>query len=54
MKKLIVRSNDWWCNLLVTRIDKIDDVVFAYRNDEFVGMFSLGSIDALYLSEKEN
>jgi hypothetical protein len=52
MKNLIVRSNGWWCNLSVTKIEKIDDVVFAYRDDEFIGMFSLGSIDALYLSEK--
>ncbi len=53
MKRLIVKWRDGHCNLAITHIKRIGDVIEAYLNDEFVGMFDLGSIDALWISAKE-
>ena len=60
--RLIMKCKDKFCNLKVDAIEKQDDVVFAYKkpNDgiaatEFVGMFDLGSVDFLYVTdEKQN
>lgn len=53
MKHLIVRWRDGHCNLPITHIKREGDIVEAYRDKEFVGMFDLGSVDALYITEKE-
>lgn len=51
MKKLIVKWRDSHCNITITHIQRVGDVVEAYRGKEFVGLFDLGSVDALYVSE---
>ena len=51
MKRLIVKWRDGHCNIPVTHIQRVGDVVEAYRGDDFIGMFDLGSVDMLYISE---
>lgn len=58
--RLIMKCKDTLANIRVDEIDKQGDVVFAYRRepgsltaDKFVGCFDLGSVDFLYLTEKE-
>ena len=53
MKHLIVRWRDGYCNLTITHITRTGSVVEAFRGDEFIGMFDLGAIDVLYVSERE-
>ena len=57
--RLIMKCGDTVANLKVDAIEKQDDVVFAYKNPsgsiaatEFVGMFDLGSVDFLYVTEE--
>ena len=57
--RLIMRCRDTYCNVKVDAIDKQDSVVFAYRcppdsmvATEFVGVFDLGSVDFLYVTEE--
>lgn len=61
--RLIMQStnNKWSCNLKVDKIEKQDDVVFAYRcpnggmaATEFVGVFDLGSVDFLFINDEKN
>ena len=52
MKHLIVKWNTGYCNLAVTDIEKDGGVVWAYINGEFVGMFDLGAVDILYVSQE--
>ena len=52
MKRLVVRWKDAHCNMPVTHIIRVGDVVEAYRGEDFVGMFDLGSVDALYITDK--
>ena len=56
---LIMKCDDTLCNMKVDAIERQDDVVFAYRKkdgeitaSEFCGMFSLGSIDFLYVTNE--
>ena len=50
VQRLIVRGKDWYANIPVTRIEKVEDVVFAYLGDAFVGMFDLGAVNMLYIT----
>ena len=57
--KLVMRHKDLTCIMRVDGIEKQGDVIFAYRKapdsmtaDVFVGMFDLGSVDFLYLTEE--
>jgi hypothetical protein len=54
-----MKCNDTICNLKVDAIERQDDVVFAYRKrdgeitaSDFCGMFSLGSVDFLYITDE--
>lgn len=49
--RLIVRGKDWYCNIPVTRIERVEDVVYTYLDGDFTGMFDLGTVDALYITE---
>lgn len=54
MKKLVVYLNvkdNEYVNLPVTKIEKTENVVFAYRDGEFIGMFDLGALEILYVSD---
>ena len=57
--RLIMKCSDKMCNIKVDAIEKVDDVVFAYKEPiggiaatEFVGCFSLGSVDFLYVTDE--
>lgn len=59
MMRLIMKCKETFCNIRVDAVDKQNDVVFAYRKPsggmaatEFAGMFDLGSIDYLYLTDE--
>lgn len=53
MKRLIVKWRDGYCNLPVSQITREDAVVYAFRDAEFVGMFDLGAVELLYVSDRE-
>lgn len=56
--RLIMRSGDVTANLRVDAVERVDDVLYAYRNPaavpgklvpmEFAGMFDLGAVDFIY------
>ena len=57
--RLIMKCQDRVCNIKVDAIEKVEDVVFAYKKPQgsmaatqFVGCFSLGSLDFLYVTEE--
>lgn len=59
--RLVMKSGDLIANLKIDQIERVGDVIFAYRNSkirpaeltpsEFVGMFDLGSVEFLYISD---
>lgn len=53
MKRLFVKWRDGYCNIPVTTIAKEESIIYAFRDAEFVGMFDLGAVELLYVSEKE-
>lgn len=57
--RLIMKCKDTVANIKVDSIEKVDDVIYAYKNKqgsiaatEFVGMFDLGSMDFLYVTDE--
>lgn len=53
--RLIMRSGDVTANLRVDAVERVDDVLYAYRKrkgeataSEFAGMFDLGAVDFIY------
>lgn len=57
--RLIAKCKETTINIKVDCIERKGDVVFAYRSPigsiaeiDFVGMFDLGSMDYLYVSEE--
>lgn len=59
MMWLIMKCNDTQCKIKVDAIERVEDVIFAYRRPsggitatEFAGCFSLGSVDYLYVTEE--
>lgn len=51
VKRIIVKGKDWHCNIPVTNVIRDENIVFAYYNGEFVGMFDLGVVDCIWVSE---
>lgn len=58
---LVMKCKDTVCNLRIDAAEKVDDVIFAYKcpkgsmtATEFVGMFDLGSVDFLYITEERD
>lgn len=51
MKRLVVKWRGGFCNLPITHIKRIEDVIEVYQNDEFIGMFDLGAIEMFYISD---
>lgn len=57
--RLIAKSADTNINIAVDEIERQDDIVYAYRKDgsitanTLVGIFSIGSLDYLYLSTEK-
>lgn len=59
--RLVMKCKETTCNIKVDAIEKQGDVIFAYKCSngslaatEFVGMFDLGSVDFLYLTEERS
>ena len=54
--KLIVylHGMDGFVNISANRIEKDDSFVYAYRDDQLVGIFDIGTVMTLYLSEKKD
>lgn len=59
--RLIMKCGETVCNIRVDAVERQEDVIFAYRKTdgsctatEFAGMFSLGSVDYLYLTEEKS
>ena len=52
MKRLIVKQGDWYANIPVDKIERDDNLIFAYKDKAFCGMFDLGSVDMLYTTEE--
>lgn len=60
--RLIMKCKDTVANIKVDEVERKGDVIFAYRTfsdenfaprTEFVGMFDLGSMDFLYVTEEK-
>lgn len=59
MMRLIMKCRDTLANIRVDKIERMGDVVFAYKipngglaETEFVGAFDLGSVDFLYVTDE--
>lgn len=53
--KLIVYIHgiDGFVNIPADRITKDDTFVYAFKDDQLVGMFDIGTVMTMYLSEKK-
>lgn len=55
MKRLIAKykenGTEQLVNIPANNIKESENMIFAYQDDSLVGIFSLGLINALYLSE---
>lgn len=52
MKKFCARAKDFYVNIAADRMEEADGIVRVYNGDKLVGVFDLGFIDAMWLSEK--
>lgn len=48
---LVARGPDWYANIPITKIEKINQCVYSYNDNEFVAMFDLDEVDMLYRTE---
>ena len=53
-KRLIAVWEDGHCNVPATRIEYEQGYAVAFNGDEFVGVFDIGFINVLYISEARN
>lgn len=51
MKRLVVKWREGFCNLPLSNIKRVEDVIEVYHNNEFIGMFDLGAIEMFYISD---
>lgn len=55
MTKLIVKSDDWFCNLPVDNWEEDDKGMFrGYYKGKVMGIFDVGSINAIYITESKD
>lgn len=54
MMRLIVYLNgvEGFINIAADRVEREIDFIIAYRAENIVGMFDIGAVMAMYLSEK--
>lgn len=50
--RIVVKGRDWHCNLAVDEVERDGDTVFAYRGGRFVGMWDLGAVDCIWVSDR--
>ena len=53
MKRCVVRFKGDYCNIEADMICREESVVFVYKGTELVGVFGLGYVDAIWLTEKK-
>lgn len=62
--RLVMKCKDTTANIRVDKVERVGDVIYAYRiqnftdpslmpKTEFAGMFDLGAMDFLYVSEEK-
>lgn len=52
--RLIVKGTDWHCNIQVTDVVlQNETMLFAYDSGKLVGLFDIGAIIAMWISEKK-
>ena len=58
--RLVMKCKDTVANIKCDFVEKSGDVIFAYKNPqgsmaatEFVGMFDLGAMDFIYVTEEK-
>ena len=52
MKRCVVKYRDGFCNIPATMICREDAIVYVFNGTDLVGVFDLGYVDAIYLTEK--
>ena len=54
MKRCIVGfvGQDGYVNMPADRLKKDDSFIYAYNGDDLVGVFDLGTINYIYITEK--
>lgn len=54
MKRCVVKYNkNEFCNIEATMLSREDSIVFVHKGTELVGVFDLGYVDAIWLTEKK-
>lgn len=51
LKRCVVRFGDNFCNIEADQIWREESIVIVYNGKEIVGIFDLGFVDAIYLTE---
>lgn len=52
LKRCVVRFGENFCNIEADQIWREESIVIVYRGKEIVGIFDLGFVDAIWLTEK--
>lgn len=50
MKRLVVRWGEEFVNIQATRIEENNGMIFAFAENNLVGVFDLGAVNMIYLS----
>ena len=54
MKRFVAQwEGDGHCNIPFDRHEVVEDVIFLYRGNEMIGMFSFGSCHRWWISEEK-
>lgn len=51
MKRCVVDMRDGFVNIPADRLEREEDVIFVFNGESLMGMFSLGSLEHIYISE---
>lgn len=51
--RMVAKHKDGFCNLPADSLTERDGMVFVHNGDKLVGVYDLGVIDMIYLSDKE-
>lgn len=51
MKKLVANFKNAFVNIPADRLEREDAVIFAYNGDQLVGMFDIGVLLSIWISE---
>lgn len=51
--RLVMKCGETGCNIAADRLEREEDVIYAWSGDKLTGIFSVGCLDFLYISGKE-